>query len=64
MPFEEFTLSDNLRCREFTIGNPQNSQRREVHGVIWDGPNCQPGSPIIAFGYGASGDRHQLPIPC
>ncbi len=63
---EEKRTSDprgDVRCREFTLGNPENSLGRAVHGVIWDGPNCKPGNPIIAFGHGASGDRHQAPIP-
>jgi dienelactone hydrolase len=67
MQFEaENVISDQrgeVRCREFTLPNPENSVGRPVHGVIWDGPNCKPGNPIVAFGHGASGDRHQAPIP-
>ena len=63
---EEVTTTSpkgDVRKREFTLPNPDNSQGRAVHGVIWDGPNCKPGNSIIAFGHGASGDRHQAPIP-
>ena len=56
------TASDT-RCREFTLQNSRNSLGRAVHGVIWDGANCVAGNPMIVFGHGASGDRHQLPIP-
>ena len=52
-----------VRCREFTLENPNNSMGRSVFGAIWDGPLCKAGNPIIAFGHGASGDRHQAPIP-
>ena len=56
------TVSDT-RCREFTLPNPRTALGSAVPGVIWDGPNCMPGNPMIAFGHGASGDRDQAPIP-
>ena len=67
MNFEESKrlrdAASDTRCREFTLPNARNSLGRAVHGVIWDGPNCLAGNPMIVFGHGASGDRHQSPIP-
>ena len=67
MNFEESKCrrdaASDTRCREFMLPNTRNSMGRAVHGVIWDGPNCLAGNPMIVFGHGASGDRHQSPIP-
>lgn len=67
MNFEESKrrrdAASDTRCREFMLPNTRNSMGRAVHGVIWDGPNCLAGNPMIVFGHGASGDRHQSPIP-
>ena len=67
MNFEESKrrrdAASDTRCREFMLPNTRNSLGRAVHGVIWDGPNCLAGNPMIVFGHGASGDRHQSPIP-
>jgi dienelactone hydrolase len=45
--------------REFTI--PQT--KRPITGVLWHGETTKPGAPLVCFGHGASGDRHQRPIP-
>lgn len=64
MNFEESKrrrdAASDTRCREFMLLNTRNSLGRAVHGVIWDGPNCLAGNPMIVFGDGASGDRQQL----
>ena len=50
---------DGLSVREFTLhGGP-----RPVTGVLWSGPQTKPGAPLVCFGHGASGSRHQRPIP-
>lgn len=36
---------------------------RDVPAVLWTPQAPRPGAPMIAFGHGASGDRHQAPIP-
>ena len=50
---------DGATVREFTIHAPD----RPITGVLWSGPNTKPGSPLVCFGHGASGHRHQRPIP-
>lgn len=45
--------------REFTIHTPD----RPITGVLWSGPNTKPGAPLVCYGHGASGDRHQRPVP-
>jgi dienelactone hydrolase len=45
--------------REFTVLQGV----RRVPGVLWTPPNPDAGKPLILFGHGASGDRHQTPIP-
>lgn len=70
---------DGIVCREFVLRHaagtsagaaPQNGPEalpsdagRTVPGVLWQGSVPRPGAPLIAFGHGASGDRHQTPIP-
>ena len=50
---------DGATVREFTIHTPD----RPITGVLWSGPDARPGRPLVCFGHGASGDRHQRPIP-
>jgi len=45
--------------REFTI----EQAARPITGVLWSGPDTKPGAPLVCYGHGASGDRHQRPIP-
>ncbi len=45
--------------REFIVtrdGSP-------VPGVLWGSESTEPGAPLVLYGHGASGDRHQAPIP-
>jgi dienelactone hydrolase len=46
--------------REFVC---REESARMVPGVLWEPEQPKPGAPLIAFGHGASGDRHQAPIP-
>lgn len=57
--WEGESLSGGATLREFTIDAPE----RPVTGVLWAGPRTQPGAPLVCFGHGASGSRHQRPIP-
>jgi dienelactone hydrolase len=50
---------DGATVREFTIHAPD----RPITGVLWSGPASKPGAPLVCLGHGASGDRHQRPIP-
>ena len=50
---------DGATAREFTIHAPD----RPITGVLWSSLGCLPGGPLVCFGHGASGDRHQRPIP-
>lgn len=36
---------------------------RLVSGVLWQPATPTPGAPLVCCGHGASGDRHQTPIP-
>ncbi|MEM7252773.1 MAG: hypothetical protein AAF493_15265 [Pseudomonadota bacterium] len=36
---------------------------RTVPGVLWSLDSPRVGAPLICFGHGASGTRHQIPIP-
>jgi len=45
--------------REFTLHEPA----RPVTGVLWHGAKSRPGAPLVCYGHGASGDRHQRPVP-
>lgn len=55
----EETDHNGCRLREFTVA----AHGREVHGVIWLPAAPTSGAPLVCFGHGASGDRHQQPIP-
>lgn len=57
--WEDSFFSGGAHCREFSIPGPD----RPVTGVLWSGPKSAPGGPLVCFGHGASGDRHQRPIP-
>lgn len=59
LKFEGETENGGARVREFTIDAPT----RPITGVLWSGPGSRPGSPIVCYGHGASGDRHQRPVP-
>jgi hypothetical protein len=50
---------DGATVREFTIHAPD----RPITGVLWWSETSRPGSPMVCYGHGASGDRHQRPIP-
>jgi dienelactone hydrolase len=50
---------DGATVREFTI----HAGARPVTGVLWSGPDSKPDAPLVCLGHGASGDRHQRPIP-
>jgi len=45
--------------REFTVSRGT----RQVPGVLWAPAQPVCGQPLVLFGHGASGDRHQTPIP-
>lgn len=45
--------------REFTVAHGA----RRVPGVLWMPTRAAAGKPLVLFGHGASGDRHQTPIP-
>lgn len=57
--WEEESDSKGATVREFTIDAPA----RPVTGVLWSGPKSRPGAPLVCYGHGASGNRHQRPIP-
>lgn len=59
MAFIEESIQHDLLVREFTI----ESETRPVTGVVWQSPDASPGAPLVCCGHGASGDRHQAPIP-
>lgn len=59
MAFIEESTKDDLLAREFTIEGGD----RPVTGVLWQAPDASPGAPLVCCGHGASGDRHQAPIP-
>tara|TARA_A100001037_G_scaffold289635_1_gene301576 strand:+ start:268 stop:1035 length:768 start_codon:yes stop_codon:yes gene_type:complete len=57
--FTETTARGAVMHREFIVtrdGLP-------VPGVLWESDSTAPGAPMVLFGHGASGDRHQAPIP-
>ncbi|MCB1647789.1 MAG: alpha/beta hydrolase [Pseudomonadales bacterium] len=62
MEITETIDGEGYRCREFRVASPDNSLGRTVYGALWDNPEIT-GTPLILFGHGASGDRHQAPIP-
>ena len=53
------TQDDRLVLSEFTLDRAG----RPVTGVIWRRDGAAPDAPLVCFGHGASGDRHQQPIP-
>ena len=57
----ETTDSEGRRLREFALER----DGRPVTGVLWLPPagSTTPGAPLLCLGHGASGDRHQAPIP-
>jgi len=59
LEWHEMTEVDGGTVREFTIHAPD----RPITGVLWSGPDTKPGAPLVCFGHGASGNRHQRPIP-
>lgn len=58
-PTPETPVRDGITVREFTLMRGE----RSITGVLWQGPGSKPGAPLILFGHGASGSRHQRPIP-
>lgn len=48
-----------LRLRELTLDR----DGRPVTGVLWQPAAHVAGAPLVCLGHGASGDRHQQPIP-
>lgn len=59
MAFVDRTERGNIVARELTLDR----DGRRVTGVLWHHRGAEPGAPLVCFGHGASGDRHQLPIP-
>lgn len=59
MTFIETNQQDQILRREFDLDR----QGRLVSGVLWQPEQPIPGSPLVCLGHGASGDRHQAPIP-
>ena len=55
----ERSVSDGFVQREFLLDRGE----RRVPGVLWTPANAVAGKPLVLFGHGASGDRHQTPIP-
>jgi dienelactone hydrolase len=51
--------SDGVAEREFMLDRGG----RRVPGVLWRPTDGRAGRPLVLFGHGASGDRHQTPIP-
>ncbi len=50
---------DGERLLEFTLDRGN----RPVTGVLWLPPDAGPRTPVVCCGHGASGSRHQAPIP-
>ena len=59
MNWEQENLGDGYRQREFTLYRGD----RPVTGVLWQPSHPRRDAPMVCFGHGASGDRHQRPIP-
>jgi len=55
----EQTTENGVTKREFTL----HRGARPVPGVLWSPERPVAGTPLVLFGHGASGDRHQMPIP-
>ncbi|MEZ5379171.1 MAG: hypothetical protein R2733_21920 [Acidimicrobiales bacterium] len=56
---DEETRSGGERLLEFTLDR----DGRPVTGVLWLPPDAGAATPLVCCGHGASGDRHQAPIP-
>lgn len=50
---------DSVAVVEFEVRHGE----RSVPGALWRPESPSPGAPWVCFGHGASGDRHQAPIP-
>ena len=61
LTFETPETVDGARFREFTLTGSESG--RDVTGVLWDSDQTEAGRPMVCFGHGASGHRHQAPIP-
>lgn len=59
MQWLEEKSRDGVVQREFMLARGE----RRVSGVLWTPQRPVPGRPLVLFGHGASGDRHQTPIP-
>jgi dienelactone hydrolase len=59
MTFVEDSVDHGLLVRELDVAVGE----RPVTGVLWQREDPVPGSPLVCLGHGASGDRHQQPIP-
>ncbi|MEZ5235559.1 MAG: dienelactone hydrolase family protein [Acidimicrobiia bacterium] len=59
MTFLDVTTDGPLRRREFDLDR----NGRLVSGVLWEPAEPTPAAPLVLLGHGASGDRHQLPLP-
>ncbi len=51
--------TDGVQASEFTLA----TEHRSVTGVLWRPAEPVVGAPLVLLGHGASGDRHQQPIP-
>ena len=58
-PTPDTPVREGINIREFTLMRGD----RPVTGVLWQGSSAKAGAPLIMFGHGASGSRHQRPIP-
>ena len=59
MTFIETTEQDQILRREFDLDR----NGRLVSGVLWQPDQAVAAAPLVCLGHGASGDRHQAPIP-
>ncbi len=57
--WEEESVQDGVRVREWSITGAV----RPVFGALHGPEHSVAGSPMVCFGHGASGTRHQAPIP-
>ncbi|HET6472688.1 MAG TPA: hypothetical protein VFG38_12665 [Pseudomonadales bacterium] len=55
----ESSTENGVTKREFTL----HRGARAVPAVLWSPERAAAGTPLVLFGHGASGDRHQMPIP-
>ncbi len=59
MAFIEEHDDGSRRRREFDLDRGG----RLVSGVLWEPADARPDAPLVLLGHGASGDRHQSPLP-